>query len=427
MKILLKGGKVVDPEKGTEKIADVLIEGKKIKKIAAGIKTSARTFDVTGCVVCPGLIDIHVHLREPGREDEETIATGTRAAAKGGFTTVCAMPNTNPAVDSVSGVKYILMTASESGIVRVIPYGAITKGRKGEELTEIGKMAKTGIAGITDDGTSVMNARVMRRAMEYSKMFDIPVISHSEDLNLSAGGVMNEGKTSTILGLRGIPPQAEEVMVARDIALAELTGARLHLAHVTTKRSVALVREAKKRNVKVTAEVTPHHLIFTDKLVEGYNTNAKVNPPLRSAEDKFALIAGLRDGTIDCIASDHAPHLDTEKNKEFDFAPFGVIGLETTVPAVLTELVEKKEISLVEAIEKMTVNPAKVIGKSDIGRISEGFTADVTVIDLKKKKKITPDFFASKSANSPFIGKSLTGFPVLTIFNGKVVFEDLKK
>ncbi|MCD6413668.1 MAG: dihydroorotase [Elusimicrobia bacterium] len=425
MKILLKGGRVVDPSRNFSKVADVLIENGKIKKIAADINEKARTFKVGGLVVCPGLIDIHVHLREPGREDEETIATGTRAAAKGGFTTVCAMPNTNPAVDSVSGVKYILMTAAESGIVRVLPYGAITKGRRGEELTEIGKMKKAGIVGISDDGTSVMNARVMRRAMEYSKMFDIPVVSHCEDLNLSAGGVMNEGRTSTILGLRGIPPQAEEVMVARDIALAELTGARLHLAHITTKRSVALVREAKKRKIKVTAEATPHHLFFTDKFVEEYNTNAKVNPPLRSEEDRVALMEGLRDGTIDCVASDHAPHLDTEKNKEFDFAPFGVIGLETALPVVITALVKKKKLSLMDVISKMSTRPAEIIGGHDLGKLVIGGVADITVIDLNKKKKITSDFFVSKSANSPFIGKNLSGFAVLTIFGGKVVFRDL--
>ncbi len=424
MKILLKGGRIIDPESKRNEIADVLIESGKIKKTGKNLKTKSKVINVKGKIVVPGLIDMHTHLREPGNESEETITSGTMAAAKGGYTTVCSMPNTDPPVDSVSGVKYILTTCAQEGNIRVLPIGAITKERKGVELTEIGKMTKAGIVAISDDGTSVMNALVMRRAMEYSKMFNIIIISHSEDLNLSKNGMMNEGRVSTIMGLKGIPAQAEEVMVARDISLAELTGCHLHLAHITTNRSVSLIKEAKKRKIKVTAEVTPHHLTLTDIDVQGYNTNCKVNPPLRTEKDRKSLIKGLKDSTIDCIATDHAPHLEQEKNKEFDLAPFGITGLETALPLLLSELVEKKYLTLMELIEKMSINPAKILKNEAIGRLKEGTNADITVIDLEIQKTISDEFFLSKSKNSPFIGKKLKGFPVLTIYNGKIVWRD---
>jgi len=424
MQILLKGGRIIDPESKKDGILDILIEAGKIKKIGKNLKTSSKVINVKGKIVVPGLIDMHTHLREPGREYEETITSGTLAAAKGGFTTVCAMPNTDPPIDSVSGVKYILATCAQEGKIRVLPVGAITKARLGNELTEIGKMTKAGIVAISDDGSPVMNALVMRRAMEYSKMFDITVISHCEDLNLSKDGMMNEGSISTVMGLRGIPTQAEEVMIARDISLAELTESYLHLAHITTGRAVSLVKEAKKRKLNVTAEVTPHHLTLTEKDIQGYNTNCKVNPPLRTEKDRKALIKGLKDGTIDCIATDHAPHLDQEKHREFDLAPFGVTGLETTVPVLLEALVEKEYFTLMELIEKMTLNPARILKNETIGRLKAGVNADITVIDLNIKKKITNDFFLSKSWNSPFMGKTLKGMPVLTIYNGKIVWQD---
>ena len=426
MKILLKGGRVIDPESKRDGTADVLVEEGIVKKIGKNIKSGAKTYDVKGRIVMPGLIDLHVHLREPGRDDEETIKTGTRAAAKGGFTTVCAMPNTSPAIDSVTGVKYILVTAQNEGVIRVLPIGAITKERKGKELTEIGKMSKAGIIAISDDGTSVMDTLVMRRAMEYSKIFNIMVISHSEDLMLSKDGMINEGIISTVMGLRGIPSQAEEVMVYRDISLSELAGGRLHLAHISAQRSVSLIREAKRRNLNVTAEVTPHHLTLTQEAVRGYDTNCKVNPPLRTEKDRKALIKGLKDGTIDCIATDHAPHLNTEKTVEFDLAPFGINGLETAVALLMVELVEKKELTMSQLIEKMSLNPAKILQRDDLGRLAEGLPADITVVDPEAERKIDRDFFVSISNNSPFKGSVLKGFPVLTLAGGRVVWKDEK-
>ncbi len=431
MKLVIRNGRLVDPKNKIDKKADILIENEKIVKIGESSKfrpgdvtRSTTSIDATGKVVVPGLIDMHTHLREPGREDEETIASGTRAAAQGGFTSVCCMPNTQPVIDSVSGVKFILTTASQEGVVNVYPIGSITKGRKGEELAEIGKMRIAGIVGISDDGRPVMNAQIMRRALEYAKMFNLPVISHCEDLNLSWGGVMNEGFISTVLGLKGIPRQAEEIMVARDIALTELTGGKLHLAHITTRGSVELIRQAKKKKINISCETAPHYVSLSEEDVRGYDTNTKINPPLRTKDDMEALCEGLADGTIDCIASDHAPHLDVEKNLEYNMAPFGIIGLETTLPLVLTNLVSKKILGLSEAIAKLTVNPANILGL-DKGSLSIGSGADLTIIDLNMKKKIDNEF-ASQSNNSPFIGMELKGFPVATIVGGKVVMKDGK-
>lgn len=321
-------------------------------------------------------------------------------------------------------MKYITTTCYQEGVIRVLPIGAITRGRKGEELTEIGKMKKAGIVAISDDGTSVMDAQIMRRAMEYSKMFGLMIISHSEDLNLSRGGVMNEGLVSTMLGLRGIPPQSEEVQVARDIALAELSGCHLHLAHVTTARSVTLIKEAKRRGINVTAEVTPHHLTLTEKDVIGYNTNCKVNPPLRSDPDRRALIAGLKEGIIDCVATVHAPQLATEKAREFDLAPFGIDGLETAFPVLYQELVEKGRMTLSDLVRKMSLNPASILKRENIGGLRPGMYADLTIVDLNKEKTITPGFFISRSKNSPYLGRQLKGFPVLTFYKGRTVWKD---
>lgn len=431
MKLVIRNGRVVDPKNKIDKKVDILIENGKIMKIGESSKfrpgdvsRSTITIDATGKVVTPGLLDMHTHLREPGREDEETIASGTRAAAQGGFTSICCMSNTQPVVDSVSGVKFILTTASQEGVVNVYPIGSITKGRKGEELAEIGKMRIAGIVGISDDGKPVMNAQIMRRALEYAKMFNLPVISHCEDLNLSTGGVMNEGFTSTVLGLKGIPRQAEEIMVARDIALAELTSGKLHLAHITTRRSVELIRQAKKKRIKVTCETAPHYFSLSEEEVQGYDTNTKINPPLRTKDDIEALCEGLADDTIDCIVSDHAPHLDVEKDLEYNTAPFGIIGLETTLPLILTNLVSKKILNLNQAIAKLTVNPANILGLEK-GSLSIGSDADLTIIDLNLKKKIGNEF-TSQSKNSPFIGMELKGFPVATIVGGKVVMKDGK-
>lgn len=424
MKILLKGGTVIDPASGLEEITDILIENRVIKRIGKNIRSAGQVINISGMTAAPGFVDIHTHLREPGREDTETIASGTAAAARGGFTTVCAMPNTDPAIDSVSGVKYILTTCAQEGKVQVLPVGAITKQRAGSELTEAGKMSNAGIVALSDDGSPVMDSQVMRRAMEYAKMFGLIIISHCEDLNLSRDGMMNEGLISTTTGLKGIPRQAETVMAARDIALAELTGCRLHIAHVSAARTAEMIRDAKKRGIPVTAEVTPHHLTLTDEYLRGYDTNCKVNPPLRSEEDRKCLVKALKEGIIDCVATDHAPHLDTEKAREFYLAPFGVTGLETAFAVLHGELVEKKKISLSSLIGRMSSGPASVLGRDDIGRLSEGGWADITVIDTKREKTVTESFFASKSRNSPYLGRKIRGLPALTIFRGRTVWKD---
>jgi len=428
MKLLIKGGRVIDPASKTDKIADVLIEDSKIVSIgkpsAVSHQPSAiKVIDAKGKIVIPGLIDLHTHLREPGHEEEETIATGTRAAAKGGITTVCCMPNTHPVIDDQTTVEFILLKAKNEGVVTVLPIGAITKGSLGEELSEIGELKKAGIVAISDDGEAVMNSLIMRRALEYAKMFNLPVISHCEDKNLSRDGVMNEGYYSTILGLRGIPKEAEEVMVARDIILAQLTGGHLHIAHVSTAGSVELIRQAKKKGVKVTCETAPQYFTLTEETVSKFDTNTKVNPPLRTEVDVEAIKEGLKDGTIDCIATDHAPHTEEEKNKEYDLAPFGIIGLETLVPLVITELVNKKILTLTEAIAKVTVNPAQIL-KLNTGQLKTGSPADITIIDLDKKETITS--FLSKSKNSPYLGMKLQGLVFATIVNGKIVFENGK-
>ena len=423
MKTLIKNGNFVDVETLTIKKRDILIENGIIKSIKANIQQdNCRVFDVKGLYVCPGFVDIHVHLREPGFEAQETIATGTRAALKGGFTTVVCMPNTNPPVDNEGIVTLIKLRAEKDGYVEVLPTACITKGRKGEELSEIGKLVAAGACAISDDGSSVMNSLVMRRALEYVKMFGIPVISHCEDHNLSDRGHINEGYFSTSLGLKGIPAASEEIMIMRDILICEYVGSRLHIAHVSTKGSVNLIREAKKRGVKVTAETAPHYFSLTEEKVAGYDTNFKVNPPLRTKEDVEAIKEGLKDGTIDAIATDHAPHTSDAKNKEFQDAPFGMIGLETAFSVSYTELCEKKVLSLPELIYKLTIGPSNALS-IERGLLREGREANITIVDLGKEFIVDDDFFAGKSKNSPFKGMKLKGMVDSVFYKGKLKYS----
>ncbi|HKQ33435.1 MAG TPA: dihydroorotase [Thermodesulfobacteriota bacterium] len=427
MSILIKGGRIIDPSRKFDKVGNVLIEKGTVKSYPDDIKklekhSDVKVIDASGKVVCPGLVDLHVHLREPGYEHKETIRTGCESAAAGGFTSIVCMPNTNPINDNASVTEYIMLKARTEGIVNVFPLGAITKGEKGETLAQIGEMYEAGCVGVTDDGMPVMNSKVMRHAMEYVKAFDIPVISHSEDLNLSGNGVMNEGEVSTLLGLTGIPAASEDVMVSRDITLAELTGTRLHICHVSTAGSVRLIRAAKERGVKVTAEAAPHHFTLTDKAVAEYDTNAKMKPPLRSEADREAVREGLGDGTIDVIATDHAPHSEDEKMVEFDQAPFGIVGLETALPLSL-KLVEDGVLTLNEMIAKLTHLPSAVI-KVSKGTLNPGDTADILIFDPEKKIKIDREKFRSKSKNTPFSGWDLKGIVLYTIVNGNIVYSD---
>ena len=418
-KILIKNGRVIDPANKIDTVLDILIENGKIIELGKSLRTpnsKLQTIDASGKIVVPGLIDMHVHLREPGYEYKETIKTGTEAALAGGFTSIACMPNTKPVNDNQSVTDFILDKARKDGVVNVYPVGAISKGLKGEELSEIGELKSAGVVAITDDGKPVMNSELMRRAMEYASMFDLPVLSHCEDLHLSEGGVMNEGFVSTELGLKGIPNASEDAMVARDIALSELTGARLHIAHVSTRGAVNLIRDAKNRGVKVTCETAPHYFTLTEKMVNGYNTNAKMNPPLRSEDDLKAIREGLKDGTIDVIATDHAPHEISEKDVEFDKAPFGIVGLETALPLAL-KLVKDGIISFADAIKKLTVNPARILNLSK-GTLSTGADADITVIDPEKEWQIDVTKFKSKGKNSPFHGWKVKGMVNTVIING---------
>lgn len=423
MKLLIKNSRVIDPANNIDDSLDILVEGNIIKKIAKGIKAegTAKIIDAKGKIVTPGLIDIHTHLREPGFEYKETIKTGTMAAAAGGFTTICCMPNTNPVNDNRVVTEFILSKSAKEGIVNVLPIGAITKGSQGKELAEIGDMRSAGCVAISDDGRGVMDAEVMRRGLEYTKAFDIPVIAHCEDANLSSGGAMNEGFASTTLGLRGIPKAAEDVMVVRDIALSELTGAKLHIAHVSSAGSVESIRTAKKRGIKVSCETCPHYFSLTEDAVIGYNTNAKVNPPLRTKEDVRAIKEGLKDGTIDIIASDHAPHAVHEKEIEFDYASFGMIGLETSLPLILS-LVREGVLTLNDAIAKITINPARLL-KLKKGALSEGADADITIIDPEKEWVVDVNNLKSKSKNTPFVEWKMKGKAVMTIVSGKIIYE----
>jgi dihydroorotase len=421
MCLKIKNIRIVDPSQKKDYVGDIFVEnGKIVSKLS---KNASKDIDGKGKIAVPGLIDIHSHLREPGQEDKETIYTGTRSAAKGGITTVFCMPNTKPVIDNAPTVEFILLKAQKEGLVNVFPIGCATKGSKGLELAEIGILKKAGIVAVSDDGLPISNSQIMRRTLEYTKMFKLCVISHSQDIELSKDGVMNEGKNSTVLGLRGIPSQAEEVMVSRDIMLAELTGGYLHIAHVSTAGSVDLIRQAKKKGIKVTAETCPHYFTLTDDAVKVYDANTKMNPPLRQQKDADAIKQGLRDGTIDCIATDHAPHMQEEKNREFDLAPFGIIGFETALSLILNELVDKGVLGITDAIAKMTSNPAKIFNLFQRGSLKDGSIADITIIDPKYSYEFKEESIISKSKNSPFIGRKFNGGAVMTIVAGNIVWQ----
>ena len=419
MNLLVKNGRIIDPARKLDVNADILILEGKIRSIGKALKADVQQFDASGLIVAPGFFDIHVHLREPGTEEAETIATGGSAAVAGGFVAVAAMPNTKPPNDNPSITSYIVAEARRSSPAMVFPIGAISKEQKGETLAEIGEMVEAGIAGISDDGKPVMDARLFRRALEYSQLFDLPVIQHCEDLHLSKGGVMHEGATSSRLGLKGMPSAAEDTMVSRDLILAELTGGKYHVAHLSTRRAVEMVRAAKARGLKISAEVTPHHFTLTDDAVAEYDTNAKMNPPLRSKDDVDALVEGIADGTIDAIASDHAPHHINLKMLEFDRAPFGITGLETAVGLAMTQL----RLPLTKLIEMFSLNPQRIMRVEPWG-IFEGSDANITVLDSSRVWKFDVNRSRSRSRNSPFHGWDMKGKAVGTIVRGKVVYED---
>jgi dihydroorotase len=427
-RLLLKGGRVVDPAQGLDATLDVLIADDRVEEVGPRVAPrGAPVLEVKGLVVCPGFIDIHTHLREPGQEEKETIATGTRAAAAGGFTAVCAMPNTVPVNDNAGITRAMVERAKAEGAVRVYPIGAITRGQGGEELAEYGDLLDAGCVAFSDDGRPVASARVMRRALEYAKAFDAVLIDHCEEPTLHERASMNEGPVATLLGLRGSPAAGEAIMVERDVYLAELTGGRVHVAHVSAAASVDAVRRGKARGVRVTAEATPHHLLLTDEIVRetSYDTNTKMNPPLRAEADRQAVIAGLRDGTIDCIATDHAPHAVDDKKVEYDRAAFGIVGLETAVALCLDRLVAAGLLTLPHLVALMSTNPARVLSLPG-GTLAPGSPADVTVLDLGKKRQVDPARFESRSRNTPFGGLILTGWPAMTIVGGRVAWKDAR-
>jgi len=422
---LLKGGRVVDPACKLDAVRDVLVKDGKIARLGVGIPAdNAKLLDVSGKVVAPGFIDMHVHLREPGREDEETMESGSAAAAAGGFSSIAVMPNTDPWNDSQSITEYIVSQAKARAAVNVYPIGCISKQGKGEELAEIGDMVKSGIVAVSDDGHPVSSSHLMRMALEYTRIFDLPVIDHCEERSLSHGGVMHEGYHSTLLGLRGVPSASEEIMVARDLILAEMTGGRIHIAHLSTRRSLDLVRQAKAKGIRATCEVAPHHFVLTDAAVaeSGYDTSTKMNPPLREEEDRSALLSGIADGTVDAIASDHAPHNPIEKEMEFDQAPFGILGLETSVPLALDRLLHAGRVDLTRLVSLYTIGPARILNIPR-GTLAVGAVADITVLDLDRQIEVSVGAFRSKCRNAPYQGWKLKGAPILTLVGGRIVFD----
>ena len=426
MDILIKNGRIIEPRNNIDKKGDILIEKGKIVKIGGAIQTKAKiVVNADGKIVAPGFVDMHTHLREPGREDAETIDTALRAAVSGGFLAVSAMPNTDPPCDGQAHVKFLLERAAGLHLAKIIPVGTITKGRAGEKLTEMKELREAGCLAVSDDGDSVYDTDLMRRAMEYASMTDLLVISHCEDKSLAGDGVMNEGYTSTVLGLVPIPAEAESMIVARDIQLAELTGARLHIAHVSTAASVAIIKRAKEKGVNITAEVTPHHIALTEQAIKTFDTNLKVNPPLRSEEDVPALKDALKSGVIDVIATDHAPHPGNDKEKEFNYAPFGMIGLETALSIAVMVLIDEGYLDWPELIKKLSVNPSAIM-KYEGPVLEEGAEADVIIIDPEKEWVYEKEKVRSKSGNSPFIGSKMKAQVTDVIRGGKMILRDGK-
>lgn len=420
-RLLIRGGRVVDPAQGIDRVDDVLVDNGTVVGIGES-GTAEETIDAAGLIVCPGLIDMHVHLREPGREEDETIATGARAAVAGGFTSIACIPNTEPPIDTQADVEFIHQKAARADACNVFVVACVSRNREGKELAEIGQLVEAGAVAFSDDGSPVSDAELMRRAFEYCRMFDKPILAHEEVLELSRGGVMNEGLVSLVLGLPGMPPAAEDVMIGRDIALAEVTGGRLHVMHVSTAGGVALVRAAKARGSRVTAEACPHHFTLTDESLRSFDSNFKMSPPLRTAADVDAIIAGLVDGTIDCIATDHAPHALEKKMLELDRAPFGILGLETAVGLAVTRLIVPGRIGWPRLVEAMSTLPARILG-IDRGTLRPGAVADITVIDPQQTWQVDVQAFQSKSVNSPFHGWTLQGRAVATIVGGRVKYR----
>jgi dihydroorotase len=421
--LLIKGGRVVDPSQNLDLVGDIVVDDGQIASIGGSASNSGdEVIDAAGLVVTPGFVDLHVHLREPGHEYKETIASGTAAAVAGGFTSICAMPNTHPVNDNSSATRYIIDKALQSGLARVYPIGAMTRGSAGEELAEMAEMKSAGAIAVSDDGRPVMNSQVMRHAMEYAADHGLVVVDHCQDLQLSAGGVMHEGRYSTLLGLKGMSAAAEETHIARDIMLCRQTGARVHIAHISTAGAVNLVREAKREGLPVTCEVTPHHLALTDAAVVGFDTNTKMSPPLRAEEDRAALIEAALDGSIDAIATDHAPHHMDEKMLEYDHAPFGVIGLETALGVVLGALYHNGKANLDHVLRLMSAGPARTFGLPG-GTLAPGAPADITIFDPEAEWSVDPARFKSKSRNTPFAGWTLRGRVVATLVGGRKVFQ----
>ncbi len=421
----IANGRVIDPSQDLDKSTDLWVDGERIAGIGTQKLRADRTIDASGMIVCPGLIDMHVHLREPGREEDETIATGTAAAVAGGVTSVACMPNTEPPLDTQADAEFVRMQAKRAGHANVWPIGCISKNREGKELAEMGGLVEGGAVAFTDDGSPVVNSELMRRALEYAKMFDKAILSHSEDLELTRGGVMHEGLVSLQLGLRGMPAAGEEIMVYREIALAEMTNGRMHICHVSTAGSVELIRQAKRRGVKLTGEACPHHITLTDECLRSFDSNFKMSPPLRTQRDVDALLEGLVDGTIEVLATDHAPHAPEKKMRELDQTPNGIIGLETFLPVCVKALIETKRLTWPQMIAKMTVNPAKVLS-IDRGTLQPGRVADVTIIDPNAEWTIDPARFYSKSRNCPFTGWKVRARAHLVVLGGVVRFENGK-
>ena len=425
--VLLRGGRIIDPSSGIDQVGDVYLVDGKVEHAGRALGDVRRDGDLTeidcsGQIVCPGMIDVHCHLREPGREDVETIATGARAAAAGGFTAVCAMPNTDPVTDNQAAVGFIIRQALRAQAARVYPIGAVSVGQKGEALAEFGEMIGAGAVAVSDDGRPVASAQLMRTALEYARTFNVVVADHCEEPTLARGGAMNEGIVSARLGLKGIPNEAEEIMVIRDILLARRTGGHVHLCHMSTRGSVELIRWGKDRGIRVTAEVCPHHISLTEDAVDGYNTNAKMNPPLRTADDVAALQEAVRDGTIDLVATDHAPHHYDEKEREFADAPNGIVGLETALAVMVTNLVSTGILDFPTLIDRMSCSPAKTFGLPG-GTLSRGSVADVTVFHPTHDWEVDPSTFLSKGRNSPYAGMRLKGRPSCTIVDGRIVYR----